>query len=358
MSLRVRAALCILSTASLALVPACNKPATTGGTVPAGARPKVAVVTNNTADFWSICEAGATKGARDFDCDVVFRQPPTDAVADQMTIVKDLVRTGINGLAVSVIRPADQAQDLKAVAGKTHFITMDNDAPESGRKCYIGVDNYEAGKAAGRMVKQALPAGGTVALFIGNVSSANSVARIGGVIDELAGMKDAPRSKGSKLGQYTLDDIYIDDGKQDVAQDKAKDVFEKLGGTPNLACVGLYAYNPKAILLAARSKGLVGKVKIIGFDEDAVTIQGIQAGEVVGTVVQDPFQYGYKSVEVLAALARGDQAKAVDVPVPYRVITKTGGPTEQHGPASVLNLDFEAFSAKLKADMASGTAPK
>ncbi len=337
MSLRVRAALCILSTASLALVPACNKPATTGGTVPAGARPKVAVVTNNTADFWSICEAGATKGARDFDCDVVFRQPPTDAVADQMTIVKDLVRTGINGLAVSVIRPADQAQDLKAVAGKTHFITMDNDAPESGRKCYIGVDNYEAG---------------TVALFIGNESSANAVDRIGGVLDELAGTKGAARTPGD-IGKYKFLGVTTDGADQKVAQDKSKDMLEKLRGTPNVCVVGLYAYNPKALLLAAKSKGLVGKVKIVGFDEDEVTLQGIIEGEVAGTVVQDPFNYGYKSVEVLAALARGDQSKAVDQSIPHRVVTKDGGASETHGKFTVVNVKAADFRTKLAADLAS-----
>ena len=43
------------------------------------------------------------------------------------------------------------------------LITMDNDADKTGRLCYIGIDNYEAGKAVGRLVKKALPNGGTVA---------------------------------------------------------------------------------------------------------------------------------------------------------------------------------------------------
>ncbi len=329
------------------LAPACNK--TTNGP----ARPKVAVVTNNTADFWSIAEAGAKKAGQDFDCDVTFRQPATDAVSDQMNIVNDLVRVGVSGLAVSVIRPDDQAPALKVVAGKTNFITMDNDAPASGRKCYIGVDNYEAGKAAGRLVKQALPAGGTVALFIGNESSANAVERIGGVLDELAGRKDAPRTAGADLGKYKLYGVTTDNADQKVAQDKARDVIEKLRGMPNVCCVGLYAYNPKACLLAAKAKGLAGTVKIVGFDEDVVTLQGIMDGEIVGTVVQDPFNYGYKSVEVLAALARGDASKAVDQTIAHRLVTKDGGPTETHGKFEVVNLKAQQFAEKSAAELAS-----
>jgi len=38
------------------------------------------------------------------------------------------------------------------------------------------------------------------------------------------------------------------------------------------------------------------------------TLQGIADGHVHGTVSQQPYVYGYESVKVLAALARGDQS--------------------------------------------------
>ena len=314
-------------------------------------QPKVAVVTNCTAEFWSIAEAGANKAGKDFGVDVIFRQPKTDTVADQMDIVNDVVRLGVTGLAVSVNKPDEQTPALKGIAAKTNFITMDNDAKDSGRKCYIGVDNYEAGKAVGRLVKKAMPDGGTVALFIGTTASANAVGRIGGVLDELAGQKDAPQTPGASLGKYKLDGISTDGADEAKAQDKAKDVLEKLKGTPNLCLVGLYAYNPKAILAAAKAKGLAGKVTIAGFDEDKATLQGVRDGDIVGTVVQDPFNYGYKSVEILAALAKGDASKGVDYNIPYRVITKDGAPDEVVNGVKVVTMKATDFEAKLQADL-------
>ena len=71
-------------------------------------------------------------------------------------------------------------------------------------------------------------------------------------------------------------------------------------------------------------------------------------------MVQDPFMYGYKSVEALAAKARGDDSKLVKEPIPYRVVTKDGGPDETVNGLVVKNLKVADFEAKLRADLASG----
>jgi ribose transport system substrate-binding protein len=71
-------------------------------------------------------------------------------------------------------------------------------------------------------------------------------------------------------------------------------------------------------------------------------------GEIDATVVQDPYQFGYKSVAVLAAEIRGDTSKRVDKPIPYRLVTKNGGqPTLDNG-VEILNLKAEEFRDKLK----------
>lgn len=334
----------ILAVAAVAAVPAC------GGS----GKPKVAIVTNCTANFWSIAEAGANKAAAEQNVDLTFRQPPSLDVAQQKPIIDTLVQRGLAGIAISVINPSEQTPDLKRIAGQTSMLTMDNDAPDSGRLAYIGIDNYEAGKAVGRLVKQAMPEGGTLLLFIGATTSANAKARSGGVLDELAGEKDA---KGPVYGKFTLykGEPITDGGDEAVALQNAKDHLGKLAEakTPNLVAVGLYAYNPKAILSAAGKLGLVGKIKIVGFDEDDLTLEGIEKGEIVGTVVQDPFLYGYRSVEILAALARGDRSKLNQPAIPYRVVTKDGGPEETVNGTPVKNLKAADFAKELKANLAS-----
>ena len=74
------------------------------------------------------------------------------------------------------------------------------------------------------------------------------------------------------------------------------------------AMVGLFGYNPPSILEALREAGRLGQVQVVGFDEDEPTLEAIARGEIHGTVVQNPYQYGYESVRILAALARGDES--------------------------------------------------
>jgi ribose transport system substrate-binding protein len=341
--------------AIVACVPACSKKET--------GKIKIGVVTNCTADFWRIAEAGANKAAADSDVELQFRSPDKDFDASaQMPIVEAWTKQGLNGIAVSVIDPQGQTEDLTRIAKKVPLITMDNDADQTGRLCYIGIDNYEGGKAAGRLVKKSLPpTGGTVAIFIGSTKSANGKARTQGVLDELAGEKDAKGTdaahptraelKGKKFGNYfVVDGAAEEDGGTTNAPAKAAAVYGRVKGLPDVCMVGLYAYNPPAILEAM---GKDTTIKIVGFDEDWNTLKGIAEGRIEGTVVQDPFMYGYKSVEALAAKARGDDSKLVKEPIPYRVVTKNGGPDETVNGLVVKNLKVDEFEAKLRADLAS-----
>lgn len=335
----------------LAALPACTGK---GG----GGKIKVAIVTNCTADFWIIAEAGAKQAAKENDVELIFRQPKTQTVTDQMEIVESLLKQGIKGLAVSVINPKEQTPDLSRIAGQVNLVTMDNDADQSGRLCYVGVDNYQAGKEVGRAVKRALPKGGTVALFIGTTTSANSKDRVAGVLDELAGSDNrAAIGEGKfrdKYGDYTLyrKEPITDAADEAKALTNAEAALEQLKNTPNVAMVGLYAYNPKAILVAARGKKLVGKVKIVGFDEDFDTLDGIDKGEIEATVVQDPYNYGYESVKWLAHLAKGgDRAKLPQEATEHRLVTKEGAKIEG---VKVPIFKSSEYSKKIRDSLAAG----
>jgi ribose transport system substrate-binding protein len=109
--------------------------------------------------------------------------------------------------------------------------------------------------------------------------------------------------KGSK---YTVLDTRTDDF--DFAKGKSQ-AEEAIAKYPDLdGMVGLFAYNPPLMLEALKGADKLGKVKVVAFDEDDATLQAILDGHCVGTVVQDPYRYGYESVRILAGLARGDKS--------------------------------------------------
>ncbi|HCP13170.1 MAG TPA: sugar ABC transporter substrate-binding protein [Planctomycetaceae bacterium] len=297
--------------------PAATTPGTTPETPAAGKRMSVAFVTNQIADFWKISEAGCITASKEFDMDVQVIMPPEATAVVQKQKVEDAIASGIQAIAISPLDADNQVEWLNSLASKMPLITHDSDAPGSERLVYIGMDNYAAGRACGEILKQALPDGGQVLLCIGRLEQDNSRYRRQGVIDVLMGRdrtiqfyKDQPNGfdpveeeiKGDK---FTIVATVTDQGKPEVALQKAEDALVKYPELKGMA--GLFEYNPPACYQALKKSGKLKQVALAGFDENDITLQAIKDGECAGTVVQNPYEYGYQSVKVLRELLSGNQ---------------------------------------------------
>jgi ribose transport system substrate-binding protein len=324
-----RVLICSVLAVSLLAFPACRSGSSGSGKV------RVAFVSNNPADFWTIVEAGCRKAEQETGVEVVFRKPPPGDSSKQKEILDDLVNQSIKAVAVSVIDPKSQRAHLNEIAERIPLLTQDNDAPDSKRLGYIGTNNYEAGRAVGKLVKEALPEGGTIAIFVGQLEPLNARQRRQGTLDELAGTpappninEFIPNKDGEMYGKYRLFKTYTDDGQEDKASKNATDALTQLREEKKLCMIGLWAYNPPAILTAVKDQSRQGEVKIIGFDENFTTLKGIADGHIHATVVQDPFNFGYEGTKMLAALSKGDKSvlpKDGIRYVPHQIIAKEAG---------------------------------
>ncbi|MBG30952.1 MAG: sugar ABC transporter substrate-binding protein [Opitutae bacterium] len=287
---------------------------------------RIAFVTNQIADFWNIAKAGCRDGAKDFGVSVEVKMPTERSATLQKQIVEDLISSGIQAIAISPLDADNQTQWLNSVAAKLPLITHDSDAPQSNRVSYVGMDNYKAGRMCGELVKKALPDGGGVMLFIGGMGQDNSKHRRQGVIDELF---DRERPEKLDTKNYDLDlEKVLDSGKYQIirtiladdqnAKDKAADA---INAYPEMnAMVGLFEYNPPGCYQALKQADKLGQIKLIGFDENDVTLQGIKDGFITGTIVQDPYQYGYQSVKILKELLQGKKPESFIDIAPRKIV--------------------------------------
>lgn len=310
-------------------------------------RPTVAFVTNQVADFWYIAEAGCRDAEKTFGVQVEVRMPAEATAVEQKRIVEDLLTRGIQGLAISPLDAANQQEWLNEVAGRIPLVTQDSDAPGTDRLMYIGMDNYEAGRLCGQLVKRALPEGGGVMLFIGRLEQDNAKFRRQGVIDELMGRDRTADFYGStpdawdpadsplSANNYSILGTLLDTGKPEVAQRNAEDAINSYPGMK--AMVGLFAYNPPACYQALQKAEKLGEIQLIGFDESDVTLQAIKEGTCIGTVVQDPYRYGFESVRVLKSILDNDQSV-----IPESRFLNIA-------PRTITQEDVDAFRADLEA---------
>ncbi len=270
----------------------------TGGAASSSDQVRVAFVTNNASNFWQIAKRGCEKAEKDFNCKVEFKIPPNGTAADQQTILENLLVMGVSGVAISPVDPANQVAVLNRAAKQVNLICHDSDSPDSDRLCYVGTNNVKAGEEAGRLIKEVLPNGGKIMLYVGTLDAQNAQERYQGIKNVLAGTN-----------------IEIVDVRTDLT-DRARsksNVEDALVTNPDVKChVGLWSYNGPSILSAVMASGKSvaqgGDVNIVCFDEEDEALQGIADGAIYGTVVQKPFEFGYQSVRILAGLARGDQS--------------------------------------------------
>ena len=306
---------------AVAIIVGCSKPSE---------KSDFAYVTNGVDPFWDLCAAGVRIAEREFGvkCEVHM---PTKGVVDQKRILEAMVAKGVKGIAVSPVDPENQTGHLNEIAQVTKLITHDADAPETDRLVYIGTDNYKAGRALGQLVKEAIPDGGEVMIFVGRLEQLNARQRRQGVIDELLNrahqtlgqVKFDEVAKEFKGDKYTVLDTRTDNFDKAKAKANAEDAITKY---KNLACmVGLFAYNPPACIDAIKEAGKLDQIKVCGFDEQESFLQAIKDGHAHGTISQQPWNYGYNSVKLLKSIMDGDTSAIPEnrfIDVGYKVITK------------------------------------
>jgi ribose transport system substrate-binding protein len=256
---------------------------------------KLAFVTNNSADFWTIARRGVEEADGELpDVEAEFRLTADGTAAEQQRIVDDLLTKGVDAIAISPVDPQNQTAMIDAAAARAVVFTQDSDAPQTDRLCYIGTDNIAAGRQAGQLIREAIPEGGSVMLFVGKLDARNAQERVQGIKEALEG------------SNIRIIDVRTDDVDDVRAKANAADTLVRYPDIKGL--VGLWSYNGPAILNAVREAGKVGRGPKIAVPVAAETLGGVRDGANHATVVQQPYEFGYQAIRRMAQAVRGDRS--------------------------------------------------
>ncbi len=293
------------------------------GSAEAQEKKQLAFVVNAASDFWKLAEAGVKAAQAELpNYELQFRYPAQGTAALQNALMDDLVAAGTDAIMISSADPKNSIDAFNRVAAQVPLFTTDSDAPSSNRIAYLGSSNTDAGVQAGEIAVKALPNGAKCMGFVGFLGADNAVERI-------AGFRKAVEGKGIELVDVRGDDV-------DFARARSN-VDDVLAAMPDVNCmVGFYSYNPPKIYEALQAAGKLGQITVIAFDEDPVTLGAVREGSFAGTVVQDPYQWGYQGMHLMADYLEGDKSGVPAnglIIVPTKVIEKS-------------NVD--AFEAELK----------
>ena len=259
------------------------------------------------SEFFNWAYGGMQDAAKLLGADIKteLRGPATWDASQEARAIEQLIAKGVKGIIVTAgdattLNPAID----KAMAKGIPVITFDSDAPDSKRLCFAGTNNYEAGKVAGKSMVEWLNGEGEVG--ISTFPGPNHL------VERIRGFKDG--LAGSKVKVVATCN---DEGKVAAAESA---ITAMLQAHPEIDAVFAAHGNPgPGAVAAVKNVGKEGKIQIMGFDFGMPVVEGIDKGQIRGTVGQNPYLMGY--VGMMMAWAANQKTRVDGVHAPPSINT-------------------------------------
>ena len=293
--------------------------------------------------FWQAVKAGADAAAADFGVEIYFDGPASETEIDkQVNMVKTEMAKNPKALALAALSTDAVKEILEECASKNiPVIGFDSGVPDdtSGAVKATAATNNEAAAALAAekfgehegLVAKMQAATSAAPVVIGCISqdavSASVTGRTTGFVNKMVEVAEKYQPgkvsvEGHTLWEKKVADPAIIIRVEISATTEATSVqtaATSLLGTKGLAAV--FCSNEGAVtgFLAAVSDGedlaegaKYADLVVAGFDAGAAQKNAVRQGWFYGSVTQDPYQIGYKAVEMAVKAAKGEAVSDVD----------------------------------------------
>lgn len=278
------------------------------------------IVKSANSTFWQNVRKGAETAGADLGgkYKVTFQGPESETAIDaQVNMVDNAVNRGVAGIVLAASDPVALVPAVrKAYESGIPVVLIDSGLNSDGKyyQSFLATDNRAAGKLAAEKLLAKVK-GGKVAVMSFTQGAASAIERTGGFIDEVKAKAD-----------YKIVGPYYSNSEMVTALNQTEDV---LGSNPDIAAI-FGANEPTAVGMAraVKQKGFVGKIVAVGFDGNSDLQNFVRDGTLDGIVVQSSYQMGYKGVDTIGKLIKGEKVeKVIDTGVVY--VTKENIDSEE-----------------------------
>src|ERR1041384_2427326 len=263
----------------------------------------IAVIPKGTThEFWKSIHAGSNKAASELtaqgtDVEVIWKGPlREDDREQQIQVVEGFAAQGVSGI---VLAPLDNRALVRPVsdAGRAGVPTViiDSGLESSDFVSFVATDNRKGGSLAADRMGQLLNGKGKVLVLRYAEGSASTTEREAGFIDQI-------KAKFPEIELVSTDQYA--GATRDTAKRASENLLNRFGDVVQ----GIFTPNESStagMLLALQDIGKAGKISFVGFDSSQTFIDAINANQLQGIVVQNPFNMGYLGVKTMVDSLQG-----------------------------------------------------
>ena len=204
----------------------------------------------------------------------------------QLDVIDELLEAGVQGIALSPAEDERIRARIQELSGRMPVVTFNSDLPDSGRLCYVGVDNFACGRMSAGLMDLLLAGHGEVLLVAGQENNWSHQQRVDGFQTEAA----ANFPGLSLLPPQTCGD------DQQLAHDM---VCRAVQEHPSLRGVYVSVNGQLGACDALRELGLQGKVHLICHDLIPANTENVRRGLIDFLIDQDAALQGARPIELL-----------------------------------------------------------
>jgi ribose transport system substrate-binding protein len=272
----------------------------------------IAVVPKATSHlFWLSVQAGAMAAGEEFGVQVEWNGAASETdFTRQIQILDSFVSRRVDGIAVAPTERKVLLNSLdRAAAAGIPVTVFDSGLDSENYMSFLATNNYEAGQMAARSLGRLLEGKGNVAVLMHTPGSGSTMDRERGFTDALQTEFPGIKIVASQYGQ----------SDRSKAMAAAENIL-----TAHPGLNGIFASSePSSVgaALAIKSRGLVGKVRLLAFDSSDGMIEDLKAGVIDAMVVQDPFRMGHDAVKTIVDKLNG-QTPPKRIDLSARVVTR------------------------------------
>jgi ribose transport system substrate-binding protein len=246
--------------------------------------------------FWQAVKAGAEQAAADFDVEITFEGPESEAMVDKQV---EMFQTALGKDPVAICLAAVDSRAFDPLLEKAQEAGIPVIGFDSGVDSDIPVttaatDNVAAAALAADKMAELIGGAGEVAVIAHDQTSRTGIDRVDGFVDRIE----------SEYPNITIVDVQYGGGDQLKSTDLAKAIIQ---AHPDLK--GFFGANEGSIigvLNAVSELDMEGKITVIGYDSGQQQMDAIRSGAEAGAITQNPVGIGYKCVEAAYKAYKGE----------------------------------------------------
>jgi ribose transport system substrate-binding protein len=263
----------------------------------AAAKPYIPVISKGFQhQFWQAVKLGSEKAAKDFNVDITFEGPETEAQVDKQM---EMLQTAIDKKPAAICFAAVDSKAAiplleKARAAGIPVIGFDSGVDSDIPLSTAATDNIAAAATAADKMAELIGGSGEVAIIAHDQTSRTGIDRVKGFTDQINAKYPNIKIVATQYGA----------GDQLKSTDLAKAILQS---NPNLK--GFFGANEGSIigvLNGVKELGKEGKLVVIGYDSGKQQLDAIRSGTESGAITQDPIGIGYKCVEAAVKAIKGE----------------------------------------------------